>query len=98
MTWPNALLCLYLATTRKTSSGRVLGEDQTMSIDEAIRAITIDAAYQLRMDHKIGTLTVGKYADFVILGGDPRVWDPNKLMELPILGTYLQGRSVWSEL
>ncbi|RWO82085.1 amidohydrolase [Mesorhizobium sp.] len=98
MTWPNALLCLYLATTRKSSSGRVLGPDQRMTIDEAICAITLDAAYQLRMEDKIGSLAAGKYADFVILDGNILTREPDDLLNAKILGTYLGGRSVWSEL
>jgi predicted amidohydrolase YtcJ len=97
MTWPNALLTLYLATTRKSSSGRVLGEDLRMSIDQALRAVTIDAAYQLRLDDRIGSIAPNKYADFVVLREDPRSCEPDRLKDLEILATYVEGRRIWGK-
>jgi len=51
---------------------KVLGPDQVISVDDAIRAITIDAAYQIFADNKVGSLEVGKQADFVVLEKNPR--------------------------
>ena len=57
------------SVTRLTQSPlmKVLGPDQRISVDDAIRSITIDAAYQIMLDYKVGGLEVGKLADFVIL-------------------------------
>ena len=97
MTWPHALLCLYLATTRKSQAGNAIGPDQRMDIDAALRAVTIDAAYQLRMDDRIGSLEVGKYADFTLLGRNPREVDPDDLLSIKLLGTIVEGEAVWEQ-
>lgn len=96
MTWPNPLLCVYLATTRRTRRGSVIGPDERIGIDAALKAVTIDAAYQLRMDDRIGSIEEGKYADFVVLDRDPRDMQPEQLLDLKILGTVLNGQSVWT--
>ena len=96
MTWPDSLLMLYIATTRRTHSGAVLGADQIVDIDTALRSITIDAAYHIRADDRIGSLTPGKYADFVQLDRDPRQTPPDALRDVKVLGTYVEGRRVWS--
>ena len=98
MTWPDALKCLHVAVTRRTLKGAVIGEAQRVSVEKALRAVTIDAAYQLRMDHWIGSIEVGKAADFVVLGGNPLDWDTERLMEIPIVDTYVDGRSTRHDL
>lgn len=95
MTEPSPLRCLQIATTRRTGQGAVLGADQRVGIEHALKAVTIDAAYQIGMADKIGSLEVGKYADLVILGGDPRTHDPADLENLPVLATFLGGEIKW---
>lgn len=63
-----------------------------MSIEEAFRAITIDAAWQLRMEDKIGSLVVGKYADLVILDESPLEVAPEEIAEIDVLMTMMDGR------
>lgn len=96
MTWPHALLCLHLATTRRSRAGSVIGPNERVDVDAALRAITIDAAYQLRMEDRIGSLEVGKYADLVMLDRNPRSVDPEDLLKLKVLGTFVEGDPVWS--
>jgi predicted amidohydrolase YtcJ len=97
MTWPHALLCLYLATTRKSRAGTVIGPAQRVDIDTALRAVTIDAAYQLRMDDRIGSIEVGKYADFVLLDRNPREVPPDDLLSIKLLGTIVSDETVWEQ-
>ena len=92
MTWPSALTCLHVATTRKTLKGAVLGPEQRVSMADALKAITIDAAYHLRMDDRIGSIEVGKYADFVILAQDPLEAAPDEILNIRIVSTILAGR------
>lgn len=80
------------AVTRKTRSGEVIGEDQVIGVDAAIRAMTIDAAWQLFMDDVVGSLEVGKLADLVILSENPREVDPDRLDQIRIIATYREGR------
>jgi predicted amidohydrolase YtcJ len=96
MTEPDPLRSIQIAVTRGTASGAVLGEHQRVSIDQALKAVTIDAAYQLGMEHEAGSLGVGKFADFVILGDDPRQVPPQSLASIAVQGTWVAGREVWS--
>ncbi len=57
--------------------------------------MTIDAAYQLFMDDRIGSIAVGKYADLVRLERNPHAVAPDTLGTIPVLGTWLGGRQVW---
>ena len=82
---------MWCAVNRITPKGRVLGENEKISAYEALRAVTISAAYQLHMDHEIGSLEAGKKADFAILGDDPLSVDPMEIKDIPVWGTVLGG-------
>ena len=56
---------------RITASGNILGPEERISASEALYAITLGAAYTLHMDHLIGSIETGKYADFAVLENDP---------------------------
>jgi predicted amidohydrolase YtcJ len=86
------LLLLRSAVTRKTRSGEVLGEEQAIDVDAAIKALTIDAAWQLFMDDVVGSLEVGKLADLVVLSENPRKADPDRLDQIRVVATYREGR------
>jgi predicted amidohydrolase YtcJ len=73
-------------------SDRVLGSAQCLSVSEALYAITMGAAYTLKLDAEIGSISVGKRADFAILGDDPTSIDPMALKDVPVLGTVSGGR------
>ena len=60
-------------------------------IDQAMRAITVDAAYVLGMEHEIGSLRAGKKADFTVLEADPYETAPGDLKDIPIWGTVFEG-------
>jgi len=64
---------------------------ERISVDRALRAITVDAAFVLRRDHEIGSLEVGKLADLAILGADPYEVEPIDLRNVPVLGTIVGG-------
>jgi predicted amidohydrolase YtcJ len=82
---------MWCAVNRLTPKGRVLGEIEKISAYEALRSVTISAAYQMHMDHEIGSLEAGKRADFAILGDDPLSVDPMAIKDIPIWGTVLGG-------
>jgi predicted amidohydrolase YtcJ len=81
----------WCAVNRLTATGRVLGESERISVDTAMRAVTIDAAYQLKLDHEIGSLEAGKFADFVVLESDPYEVDPVALKDIGVWGTVVGG-------
>lgn len=85
------LFTAWCAVNRVTTSGRVLGAAQRISVDEALFAITMGAAYTLRMDGDVGSIEAGKRADFAVLGDDPTAVDPMALRDVPVLGTVTGG-------
>jgi predicted amidohydrolase YtcJ len=82
---------MWCAVNRVTPKGRVLGETEKISSYEALRAATISAAYQLHLDHEIGSLEAGKRADFAVLEDDPLTIDPMKIRDIEVWGTVLGG-------
>ncbi len=68
-----------------------------MTLEHALRAITIDAAWQLKMEDKIGSLEVGKYADLVILDRDPFDTAPTDIHLIRVLGTLLEGNFTYRD-
>jgi predicted amidohydrolase YtcJ len=86
------LFSMWTATARKTMSGRVLGEDERISVPQALHAVTLGAAYLLGQDDKKGSITAGKLADFTILDRNPLdVTSPDELKDIKVLGTVMGG-------
>lgn len=88
---------ISVAMTRRAPSGRVLAPEERLTVEQAIRAQTLDAAWQLFADDIIGSIEVGKYADLVVLSADPRTVDPEEIAELEVRATYLAGRRVYAD-
>jgi len=86
------LFTAWCAVNRLTNSGRVQGEYEKISVDEALYAITIGAAYTLGLDHEIGSIEAGKQADFAVLEDDPTSVAPAALKDVPVWGTVQAGR------
>src|SRR5690606_24253423 len=85
------LFTAWCAVNRQTASGRVLGASERISVSDALRAITLGAAYTLHMDDKIGSIEVGKYADFCVLDSDPSLAAPEALKDVKVQGTVVGG-------
>jgi predicted amidohydrolase YtcJ len=86
------LFTAWCAVNRLTSSGRVLGAGERIPVQDALRAITLGAAYTLKMDDVIGSIEVGKLADFAVLEDDPLEMPPEKLKDVRVWGTVLGGQ------
>ena len=86
------LFTAWCAVNRVTPSGRVLGEAERISVGEALHAITLGAAWTLGLDGEIGSIEVGKRADFCVLGDDPMAVDPMALKDIRVHGTVFGGR------
>ena len=82
---------MWAAMQRLTPSGTVLGETERIGIDRAFHAVTIDAAYQLHLDHLVGSLEVGKLADMTVLEEDPYQVEPDRVKDIAVWGTILGG-------
>ncbi len=86
------LFTAWCAINRQTISGRILGESERISIDQALRAITLGAAYTLKLDSEIGSIEVGKKADFAVLEDDPYDVSPENIKDIKVWGTVQSGR------
>jgi len=63
-------------------------------VRDAIRAQTIHAAWQLHSEHEVGSIEVGKFADFVVLDADPLTTSPENLDSIGVVETWLSGRRI----
>ena len=93
---PNSVAILATQVNRTTRSGQVLGTEQRVSALNALRSITINAAYQYFEDDRKGSIEVGKLADLVILSADPLGVAPEELWDLEVLETIKEGETVFS--
>lgn len=79
----------------QTPPRKVLGPDQRVAVDRAIKAVTLDAAYAMFMDDKAGSLEPGKWADLVILDQNPRTTEPAKISQIKVQETWVNGKRVY---
>ena len=95
---PNVLKGIQCAVTRKTLKG--VGpyvEKEALSLEEAIQAFTLNGAYASFEEGSKGSIEVGKAADFVVLSDNPFEVDVNKIKDIRVLRTYLNGTRVYKE-
>ena len=86
------LFTAWCAANRITPKGRVLGENERLTVHQALHAITMGAAWTLKMDHEIGSIEVGKRADFCVLLDNPLALGAEKLKDARVWGTVLGGQ------
>lgn len=88
------LLGIAAAVLRRTASGTPYAPEERVSVEEAVRAYTLGAAYSAFAEMELGSLEVGKWADFVVLDRDPFQVDPEEVAEVHVLRTVVGGRVV----
>lgn len=86
------LQLVWAGVNRLTYEGNVAGPEHTVSLDQALKAITIDAAYSIQQEKEIGSIEVGKRANLTVLDKDPYAVDANRIKEIAVWGTMLDGR------
>jgi len=82
----------WAAVNRTTPSARAAGPDQRISVDDAVRAFTIEAAYSWRKENELGSVAPGTIANFTVLEQNPLAVQPMKLTDIPVWGTVFEGR------
>ena len=92
---PNQILAIHNAVNRKTESGRVLGEHQRIPVMEAIKAVTINGAYQYFEEDKKGSIEAGKLADLVIIDKNPLTVDPQDIENIKVVETIKEGNTIF---
>ena len=87
------LLLMWSAVNRIGLSGKkVLGPQEKVTTEEALRAVTIEAAHAMRKENEIGSIDIGKKADFTVFDQNPLTADPKTLKDLAIWGTVFEGK------
>jgi len=88
----NPLRLVETSVTRRCMvDNSVVGADLALTVDEALRGITVFAARQMGLEGMIGTLEAGKQADLTILASDPYTSAPNQISNIPVSETWLAG-------
>ena len=85
------LTLAWTAVNRETSQGSRFSQDQRISVFNAMKAITIDAARALNLENKLGSLKVGKTANFTFLEKNPFKIDPIKIKDINVIGVVFRG-------
>ena len=88
------MLLVWSAVNRVSTSGQVIGPGERISAMEALRAVTIDAAWQIRQEDNRGSIEAGKFADFVVLAENP-VEHPSRIREIAVDRTVVGGRTIY---
>lgn len=91
------LTLAWTAVNRETSMGSRFSQDQRISVYEALKAITIDAARTLNLEQEIGSIEVGKVANFTLLAEDPLEVDPMRIKDIAVEGVVYRGKYVVSK-
>lgn len=88
---------IEIAVTRNvaTKPGYVLSPNERITVEAAIRAVTITPAWQMLCEEKLGSIEPGKLADLVILEKDPRKVKPEQISEISVLETWIDGKNVY---
>ena len=92
----NPLSSVWSAVTRQTSSGEILGAEQCIPVYDALKAVTIDAAWQYGLDDMLGSLAPGKKADFILLDSNPLTCEADKLPQIQVEKVWIDGKTVWN--
>ena len=91
------LVGLYAAVTRRTrQGGDPVTPEEAVSVAEALRMYTINAAHAMKRETEAGSLEIGKRADIVVLSHDPTTSNPDFLRDIIVEQTYVDGRLLYS--
>ena len=91
----NPLVQIYEAVTRRTMTGRVVGPEEAITVEEALRLYTWNGAYLGKEEHIKGSIEPGKYADIVVLDRDILSVPPEEIKDIKVLITIVDGRIVF---
>ncbi|MFC3039970.1 amidohydrolase [Virgibacillus xinjiangensis] len=91
------LFSIWIAVNRQSMEGEIMGEDQRISPLKALKTMTIDGAKLNFEEDELGSIEVGKLADFAVLDADPTQIDPLKIKDINVLATYISGKKVYEK-
>jgi len=85
---------IQTAVERMTKEGDTLGFNQRITVLEGLKAMTYNAAWQIFMEDKLGSLTKGKYADFIVVDKNPLTISTKELQNIKVLKTFVNGNEI----
>lgn len=89
------LMAIHGLVNRRTKTGKPIGQSQKISVKEALKLYTTYSAYQQLDEDKLGSIEEGKLADMVVLGEDILTVDPEKIKDISIERTIIEGKTVY---
>jgi len=92
---PDMMETLWCAVNRRTKNDVLLGAEERISIEDALKAVTINAAWQYSEEAEKGSITPGKKADFVILEQNPLTVNADDIRKIQVMETIKGGASVY---
>lgn len=92
---PDMFETIYCAVSRKTSAGRVIGQNQKISVYNALKAVTMNAAKQYSEQNSKGSISKGKRADLIILDKNPLEVSEDEIRNVNVIETIKDGETVW---
>ena len=92
---PDVMRTVWCAVNRITRKGVSIGEEQSVSVFDALKGVTIHAAYAYHEEDKKGTIEAGKSADLIILEENPLKVEPMRLKDIKVLETIKEGRTLY---
>lgn len=94
---PNPILAIYAAVTRKTLQGNLIGEEHQITLTEALRGYTIEAAKVVNKEDLIGSIAKGKLADFAVLSKNPYDVPVEEIKDIAVTETWIAGKKVFEK-
>ena len=92
---PDMLQTVWCAVNRRSKGGHSMGEAQKVSVAQALKAVTVSAAYQYFEEKEKGSIAPGKWADFVLLSENPLTQPPENIVNIDILKTFFHGKKLY---
>ena len=94
---PDMIETIWCANSRITKTGQPLGRQERISVYNAVRAVTVNAAYQYSKENTHGTISAGKQADFTVLDRNPLQTPAQRMRDITVLQVYKDGECVFSK-
>ncbi len=86
------LFLMWSAVNRMSLDGNVIGANQRLTPYQALHAVTLGAAYSMKLENELGSIETGKFANITVLEANPLSVDPNTIKDIPVWGTLHEGR------